>query len=416
MDQDAASATHGSRKRIPLMRSAGLASVAVAALAIGAASEAPAVSPAVAQTASANLPAPPANGVMGFVVWHFNPPVVQGKDACPEGVALKNREIFLSTLSPEEQTRLQKKENEKEFGQLWRNSMMHPDGANICSQYSQFPERPIQRTVQSKFAWGINLDGDDGDGAKNPAGCAHQNFETPDGQKGIDNQSYRAMGCNLEWRGVDGTAGDMVRGFEGFIASGEWAQVILLRGVDSLVNDNDVEIVYGNTPDRPVVDSAGKYIWNVSYTISTVMPRERNVLHGKIVNGVLTTDPAPIKLAQTWGQGGARDLRGVRSHWTLKRGRLRLTFQPDGTLKGFIGGYQPLEEFVDSTSMGGLGSAMVAGIDCAGQWNTLRKLADGDRDPKTGQCSTISSALELSAVPAFVNDIAPNAKQKIASK
>ena len=79
----------------------------------------------------------------------------------------------------------------------------------------------MQRTVQSKYAWGFNLDSDAGDGSSNATGCAHQNFESPDGEKGIDNQSYRAVGCNLEWRGVDGTAGDVVSGTVGFIASGE---------------------------------------------------------------------------------------------------------------------------------------------------------------------------------------------------
>jgi hypothetical protein len=393
----------------------GLASLAAGVLAIGAASaSSDLVTPAVAQAQEApKLPAPPANGVMGFVIYYAVPPVLQGKDACPEGPALKTREIALSKVAPEERERIAKPENQAEFRKLWVGDVTGPNGTNMCTHYSMFPDRPMQRPVQSKFAMGLDLDGDQTGGA-NGTGCSHQNFESPDGMKGIDNQAYRAMGCNLEWRGVDGSAGDMVAGYMGFVQSGEWAQVILLRGVDSLVNDNDVEIIYGNTPDRPVVDSGGKFVWNVSYTISTVFPRKRNVLHGKIVNGVLTTEPTLIELAQTWGQGGARDLRGIRSHWTFNRGRLRLTFQPDGTLQGVVGGYQPLNEFVDSTSMGGMGSLLVAGIDCAGQWNTLKKLADGDRDPKTGQCTTISSALELKAVPAFVNDI--STKEKIASK
>ena len=172
-------------------------------------------------------------------------------------------------------------------------------------------------------------------------------------------------------------------------------QSALLRGVDSLVNDDSVEIIYGNTADRPVVDSERKFIHYASYSISTEQPRERNVLRGKIVNGVLTSEPTLIKLTQTWGQGGARDLRGVRSRWTFNRGQLRLAFQPDGTLKGVVGGYQPLNEFVDSTSMGGIGSLTQAGIDCAGKYNTLKKLADGDRDPKTGECKTISSSVDL---------------------
>jgi len=403
--------------RARLVRSVCMASLTVAVLAIGAApGESDLVSRARAQSQPApQLPAPPASGVMGFVVWHFVPSVLQGKDACPEGPALKNREIFLGSLPPQEAERIAKPENQKEFGARWSASMVKANGTNICTHFDQFPERPIQRTVQSKLALGLDLDGDTGNGSNNPAGCAHENFVTPDGMQGIDNQSYRAMGCNLEWRGVDGVSGDMVAGFEGFIASGEWAQVLLLRGVDSLVNDNDVEVIYGNTPDRPVVDSARKYVWNASYTISTVAPRERNVLRGKILNGVLTTEPTLIKVTQTWGQGGGRDLRGIRSRWTMNRGRLRLVFQPDGTLKGVVAGYQPLNEFVDSASMGGMGSAMVAGIDCAGQFNTLRKLADGDRDPKTGQCTTISSSVTLQAVPAFVNDV-PKAKPRIVSR
>jgi len=399
-----------------MLRASSLALLSVGVLAIGAA---PATSdllaPATAQSQPApQLPAPPANGEMGFVVWHFVPSVIQGNDACPDGPVVKTRESFLAKLSADERERLAKKENEAEFTQRWRADVSGPNGTNMCTHFAMFPDRPTQRTVQSKFSRGFNLDGDTGDGSNNATGCAHQNFESPEGEKGIDNQSYRAMGCMLEWRGVDGTGGDQVRGFEGFIASGEWTQVLLLRGVDSLVNDNEVEVIYGNTADRPVVDSTGKFVWQASYSISTTAPRERNVLHGKIVNGVLTTEPALIKLTQTWGQGGGRDLRGQRSRWTLNRGRLKLTFRPDGKLEGIVGGYQPINEFVDSTSMGGMGSLITGGHDCASRYNTLKKLADGDRDPTTGECKTISSAIDLKAVPAFVNDV--KAKQNIASK
>lgn len=390
--------------RARIVRSTCLVSLLGGILAIGAAPDTP-TSQAVAQQTSSRPLTPPANGVMGFVVWSFVNSVIQGKDACPEGTARQNREIFLSSLPPEESERLKKKENEAEFNQRWRASLMHPDGSNICAQYAQFPERPLVRTVQSKFAWGLNLDGDDGDGSRNPEGCKHENFVTPDGQQGIDNQSYRALGCTLSWRGVDGVAGDILRGFRDHQASGEYTQVLLLRGVDSLVNDPDVEVIYGNTPDRPVVDGTGKFIWNASFTISNEAPRERNVLKGRIVNGVLTTEPQLIKLTQTWGQSAQRDLRGIRSRWTLYKGRLRLTFQPDGTLKGIVGGYQPLDEPIKAYLLGGLGSAMVAGEDCAGDYNTLKKLADGMRDPKTGACTAISSGLELEAVPAFVNDV-----------
>jgi len=405
-------------RRARLLRHACMAPLAIGIMAIGAAPQGSvlATAPATAQAQPApQLPAPPANGEMGFVVYHFVESLIQGKDACPDGPALKNREIFLATLPPEEQERIQKKENEQEFTRRWVASMMKSNGADMCTQFDQFPERATLRQVGSPYARGLNLDGDEV-GSAGTETCAHENFTSPGGEKGIDNQAYRALGCKLEWRGVDGTQGDQVRGLNGFLASGEFTQAILLRGVDSLVNDNDVEVIYGNTPDRPVVDSSGKFIWHSSFTISDRAPRERNVLRGKIVNGVLTTEPTLIRLTQTWGQGGMRDLRGIRSRWTLHKGRLSLAFQPDGTLKGVVGGYQPMYEFVQSPSMGGIGSLLVAGIDCAGEFNTLKKLADGMRDPKTGQCTAISNSLDLEAVPAFVNDVAAKAKQKVASR
>jgi len=363
------------------------------------------MAPAIAEPNEARLPAPPANGVMGFVVHRFVHSVIQEKTACPDGPQLRNRDIFLNSLPPAESERLGKKENEAEFARRWRATLQNADGANMCTHYALFPDRPTTREVQSKLAWGFNLDGDEGDGSGNPEGCAHENFVSPAGDRGIDNQAYRALGCKLEWRGIDGVAGDIVRAYEGNLASGEWSQVLLLRGVDSLVNDNEVEVILANTPDRPVVDASGKYIWNASYTVSVQPPRERNVLRGKIVNGVLTTEPKQIKLAQTYGQGGGRDLRGLRMKWDLHKGRLRLSFQPDGSLKGFVGGYQRIDDLVTSPSIGGMGSLMTGGIDCAGEYNTLKKLADGLRDPRTGQCWGVSNAVEVQAVPAFVNDL-----------
>ena len=138
---------------------------------------------------------------------------------------------------------------------------------------------------------------------------------------------------------------------------------------------------------------------------STKPPRERNVLHGRIENGVLTTDPQDIKLVQTWGQGGARDIRGNRAKYDLRRARLRLTFQGDGSLRGILGGYKPVFDVIQSPGIGGVGSALVAGIDCAQYLQTLRKYADGIKDAGTGKCSGVSAALQLTAVPAFVNDI-----------
>lgn len=390
-------------KTWPLAATTGLA---IAAAAIVLAPAGPASDPAIAQPVAAALPAPPAGGVIGFVVQEFVPPVIQGADACPQGTALKIRDAYLASLPEAERARLSLKENEPELTKRWQATVFGPGGTNICSQPDMF-DRPGMRTVQSRNGWGLDLDKDAGDES-----CAHEEFAAPDGRTGIDNQEYRVMGCTLEWRGKDGIAGDIATGMKQFHASGEWTQVILLRGVDSLVRDDEVEVIYANTADRPAADSKGNFLRGASFTVNDTAPRHRNVLKGRIDNGVLTTAPQDIWLAQTWGQGGARDIRGARSRFDFRRARLRLTFQPDGSLSGLVGGYRPVFDVIQSPAIGGFGAATTAGIDCAGILATLKQHADGVRDPRTGKCTAVSSAMRLVAIPAFINDLTPAAGGK----
>ena len=385
-----------SRRVWPLV--AGALTVGAAGWSI--ASLAPSPARAVGELVNHMLPPPPKDGVIGFVVENFVPPVVQGKDACPHGLAPRLKDEFLATLPADEQARLRLKANEKEFTERWHATAFGPGNAtNICTQPDLF-SRPPFPGVESRTGWGLDLDGKSG-----ADGCAHDEFQTPTGEQGIDNQEYRAMGCTLEWRGVDGIGGDNQTGMRQFHASGEWTQVLLLRGVTSFVKADNVEVIYANTPDRPTVDSKGHFLPGMSFSVSDKPPRHRNVLHGRIRDGVLTTDPAEIELTQTWGQGGARDIRGNRSSYHYFKGRVKLEFQPDGSLKGLVGGYRPLIDVIISPALGGAGSALVAGIDCAAELATLKKYADGMRDPESGQCHGISSAMRLSAVPAFVNDV-----------
>jgi hypothetical protein len=359
---------------------------------------------AVGEAASGKLPDPPANGTMGFLVDALTYPVVHDPDACPDGLALTVRGTYLAQQTPEERARLSLKENEPELTKRWQASVFGPNGTNICSQPDMF-ERPMMRTVQSRYGWGLDLDGDQGKGSPEPDSCAQQDFVTPAGEPGIDNQEYRVLGCKEGWRGKEGSPSEYEVGTRQFYASGEWTQVILLRGVDSLQNDPAVEVIYANTPDRPLADSKGKFLRDATFTISDTLPRHRNVLKARIDNGVLTTEPADIALAQTWGQGGARDIRGNRTKHELRKGRLRLTFQTDGSLMGMVGGYRPVFDSLQSPGLGGAGSALTAGIDCAAELRALRHYADGIKDPRTGQCTAVSTAMRITAIPAFVNDV-----------
>jgi hypothetical protein len=234
---------------------------------------------------------------------------------------------------------------------------------------------------------------------------------------GIYNQEYGVLGCGGRPPAGTPTAAQAAadaqaaarnsegaRGMNQFMASGEWTQVILLRGIDSLENDPAVEVIYGNTADPPPADAKGQFLPGSSFTISDKGARHRNVLKGRIVAGVLTTEPADIRLAQTWGQGGVREIRGARWKYTFMKARLRLEFQADGTVRGMIGGYRPAIELISAPTLGGAGSATTAGIDCASTLQAANRLADGMRDPRTGKCTAVSSAYRIGGIPAFVND------------
>jgi hypothetical protein len=347
---------------------------------------------------------------LGFVLTAFAPAIYQGKDDCPDGLVGTVRENYLDSLPEAERARLLLKVNEPELTARWKAYALGPEHTNICANPEKF-SRPVAKLIEGPVARGLNLDGDSGSGASD--GCAHDNFTAPDGEKGIDNQAYRALGCTRNYRGVDGLGGDGIGGQNAMLATGEQSKVLLLRGVDSLANDPDVEVIFATTDDRPVLDSKRNFITGASFSV-TDNPAWRNVLHGRIVNGVLTTDPADIRVSRRMGHGGAA---GLNAEFDMRRGRFRLAFQPDGSVKGLFGAYQPMRNVIVSTINGGIGAAETAGIDCAAEYAALTKLADGLKDPKTGRCTAISAALDVAAVPAFVIDRPPHAdKPRIAAR
>ena len=137
--------------------------------------------------ASAQLPAPPASGEMGFVFSTFVDAIYPGmQDACPTGLANMVRDNFLSTVSPAERERLLKPENEPELTKDWKAYGFSPDHRmNVCGNYDKF-DHPLYKTVQSKIAYGVNLDSAN---PQDPYVCPHQKFTSPTGDKGVDNQT-----------------------------------------------------------------------------------------------------------------------------------------------------------------------------------------------------------------------------------
>jgi len=381
-------------------RAAKLMTAAAIVLALGVGQNRGTPSAATAATAPAPaLPAVPANGEMGFVIVQFHTAtfIADPKLDCPNGLMGVLKDNYLATLPEADRKRLTLKENEAELQKAWQayGSNIGPNRTNICANIYEFLDRPPTPMNKGKIAWGLNLDDNAGEGGNDSYTCKHDNFTSPTGEQGVDHQLWRVRGCSELYRGIDESGnGEHRTGADDLMMSGQLTQVVLLRGVNSLVNDPDVQVIYANTEDRPVTDSGGKPIFKASYSVATNGRKAefRNILRGRIVNGVLTTDPKDILLL------------GSGSDYDLARGRLRLMFQPDGTVKGLVGGYQPLLSILGSARGGGAGSVNTGGYNCAGQYAALRLMADGDKDPKTGQCRRISYAFEVLGIPAFVND------------
>jgi len=113
-------------------------------------------------------------------------------------------------------------------------------------------------------------------------------------------------------------------------------------------------------------------------------------LHGRMENGVVTTDPA--ERLQIHG--------GIDALVTLYQGRLRLQMMPDGSLKGVAAGYEDWRRLMMLNTNSRAES--LYGYQSPGMYQALKRSADGLKDPETGECRGISAAYDLEGSPAFI--------------
>ena len=115
---------------------------------------------------------------------------------------------------------------------------------------------------------------------------------------------------------------------------------------------------------------------------------------GVIQGGVLTISPIEhARFPMRWNvRTGTRDWYDL--HLTLR-------LSADGA-EGLMGGYQDLEKYWLMYRRGLAVSVDNSAWSPPGMYAATKALADGRRDPQTGECSAISSAMKLKAVRAFI--------------
>jgi hypothetical protein len=351
-------------------------------------------------------PAPAGKTAIGLVLTTWVPAFHEtagATDECPAGFQHTNRENWSKQYpSQEQQSKIT-----QSYVHLGPNAPggpipdlylqnRGPNGENVTYNPTLVQDALPLLEVQSKVAYGLNLDGS-ADGHATPNTCAHQKFVSPDGEPGIDNQLYRVIGCAPGWR---------KGGFNVSYHAGQFIEhnlnriLIEVSGVDNEQNDEHVDVAVYKGIDRIDFDASGKPLPWLTQRIDIRYPRYMAHTHGKIVNGVLQTDPVDMRFPLY--QMNAEEERLVRG----MRLNLKLT---DNGAEGLVAGYEDLREW-----WRGIRNSYVDVVDSIGLWSppamyeAAHRLADGYPDPKTGQCTSISAAYKVTAVRAYIIQPPPN--------
>lgn len=329
----------------------------LATTAVGALLAAPAV--------KADETAPP-NRTIGYIVTGLYWAVHQsadGKAECPNGVNDGPREHF-KALFPDNGAKRSvvdtqiKREAEGYFPTLTKEPFTF-------------------HLSQSKIAKGLNLDGK----------VDENDFVSPDGEKGIDNQLFRVLGCVRGYRAPDGDAYFFDNNTLITDRYDRW--MFELTDVDSLVNDDDVTITTYRGLDGLLKKADGNGMLAGGSQVVDVKWGGRYVttFKGKIKDGVLTTTPTDVTFP--WGTFGVPTDREMREM------RMQVKLLPTGGT-GLIAGYTVLENWYRQTLRSSSTHHQAYGqVSLPSVYRALRAAADGHPDPKTGENTTLSSALDV---------------------
>ena len=266
-------------------------------------------------------------------------------------------------------------------------------GTSICNVPTAYDDPPL-RTIQTDIAYGRDLDGTTS-GGDDTQSCGTTDFTAPDGRTGIDNELWRIMGCIDSYRRTAEFAGGAFEDYHtGAYRDGEVTTVMEITGVDDRQNDDHVEVgIYSSHQPTPY-DSQKN---GIGYASLTVTPNRlwHNTTTGRIVDGELITEPFDLRLKFGF--------TGRAAEYNIKQTQIHLDLNEDGTASGDLAGYFDVRHAYWHNFHDKSGAFQVAnGFTCASAWRALHKHADGIKDPETGECTGISTAMKIEAVPAFV--------------
>jgi hypothetical protein len=247
---------------------------------------------------------------------------------------------------------------------------------------------PGQPQVTGRIGDGFNLDGK----------IKATDFVSPDGEKGVDNNLYRAWGCDAPWRGNGNATLDMRANDK--MQEGLYTMVVRISGNKDPLNDPDTTVEIGYSPDKIVRDARSGVAMDYSYRI--LKSAQYTKLKAKIVNGVVETEQVEHlhmpRIAWFYDQTGDAD---------FTNGRIRLKLSSSGLSgTGVIGGYRNWRDLYaeDTFAQDGGQQGIREHEDHVSLYYALRRNADGMFNAKTGKYDGISTAYRIRMTSAYVVD------------
>ncbi len=329
----------------------------------------------------------------GYVVSWFGVSTYFGGDAdCPDGLnpmstEFYHRELLKLGYSEADATRLLKDfpgNPGQPDGEYIKIMMTRGDKKHNIYAFPESEPDPGLKEIKGKYAYGFDLDNK----PDSPI-----SFTDPDtGEKGIKNQLYRVLGCVRSFRAPPPAHPTLAQAQWDVLRDQMPAWLIEISGITDPKNSPDVTVELFRATDHITRDANGDVRPDMSYRTDPD-PRSHNVLHGHIKDGVLYTDESDIHLL-------ADPFLMPEYKWT--HARMKMKLEPDGSIKGILGGYHDMYALYWSYASSGWVEEHSTSLDMPAFWYALKREADADPDPKTGQNKSISTAYEVEAVPAFV--------------
>ena len=322
----------------------------------------------------------------GYAISVVHTATYSNDDNCPKGgmggvVDIKKRAYMSLGYTKEQAAKLLATNGVDEKGQKVDARKRGRVDGQLVDVHS-FPTAvsdPGIETAQGRYAYGFNLDGK----------VQPKSFEDPETkERGVDNQMWRVLGC-FEVYAVRRPVVPYSESIAWDTAMDSMPAWLISVAGDDLSKDGPVTVTFDRALNILMRDARSEVLHGSSYTIDSD-PRSRSVFKGQIEDNVLTIEPGDFSM-----QGESQFyavLRFTNTH-------LRLRMNPNGTLSGIIGGYQPWRDFFHFLAVRGEESGQV---DIPGVYYAMKRLADADRDPATGLNRSISAAYYLEAAPAFL--------------